>query len=316
MLLPRACLSGSYSRARSPRSRQLQRALIGRVDWDTDDSSSSLASEADITNNLNCRRTLSTIALATTSEIRYPNQLSVPSWGPIGIGQDIIPSLQLQHPSSIHVIPSRHISFSSISEQISSAAEPITSQLPPTPDFVTNATMWGATGILLTNFHTYLHLPYWACISLTNICIRSAMIPIAIRGAKTSVQFGRISPEVQYLITCFTSDMKQLKAKSAYLKEGSVMANAYSMGQMQLMKTTLQTLRGLFRLNKVNLLDVFKVSSIRCLFFFMMNTFFHYHTVLIYSPIHVIQLHNIVTYSPNTSLYVLCRRLTKDYQWI
>ena len=145
--------------------------------------------------------------------------------------------------------------------------EQLTSYLPPTPDFITNATIWGGTGLLLVNFHTHLHLPYWACISLTNICIRSAMLPIAINGAKTSVKFGKISPEVQYVLSNFTSGMKTLKIANMFSQEGSFKSQQTMRGQMEVLTKSLSTLRGLFKLNQVNLFDVFKSPLLQIPFF-------------------------------------------------
>ena len=147
------------------------------------------------------------------------------------------------------------------SSSSASIGEQITSLLPPAPAILADATVWGATGILLTNFHTHLHLPYWACISLTNVLIRSAMIPVAVRGARTSVKFGTISPEVQYLITTFTNDMKTLNFRGRWSQEGSYAAMQTFAGKRQLITATLSTLRSLFLLKKVNLLDIFKVCS-------------------------------------------------------
>lgn len=89
------------------------------------------------------------------------------------------------------------------------------------------------------------------------------MIPIAIKGAKTSVKFGRISPEVQYLITNFTNDMKALRSRGMWGQDGSFVARQMISGQSQVINVTLQTLRGLFRLNKVNLLDIFKSPTLQ-----------------------------------------------------
>ena len=143
----------------------------------------------------------------------------------------------------------------------SSLTEQITSLLPPTPPYLADATIWGATGLLLTNFHLYLHLPYWACISLTNVSIRAAMIPIAIRGAKTQIKFGNISPEVQYLISNFTNDMKALRARGAWSGEGSFSKRQSEQGQFRVIYSTVSSLRGLFKLNGVNLFDIFKVRT-------------------------------------------------------
>ena len=161
----------------------------------------------------------------------------------------------------------RHMSSSSSPSTEYTITEQLTSYLPPTPDFITNATIWGGTGLLLINFHTYLHLPYWACISLTNICIRSAMLPIAINGAKTSVKFGRISPEVQYVLTNFTGGMKTLKIQGMFSQEGSFKAQQTWRAQLEVLTKSLSTLRGLFKLNQVNLVDIFKSPILQIPFF-------------------------------------------------
>ena len=148
-----------------------------------------------------------------------------------------------------------------------SISEQITSYLPPTPEVLANATIWGGTGFLLINFHTHLHLPYWAAISLTNICIRSAMLPIAINGAKTTVKFGKISPEVQYVLSNFTSSMKTLKIAGMFSQQGSFKAQQTWRGQMEVMTKSLSTLRALFKLNQVNLIDVFKSPLLQIPFF-------------------------------------------------
>jgi len=89
------------------------------------------------------------------------------------------------------------------------------------------------------------------------------MIPIAIKGAKTSVKFGAISPEVQFLISNFTQDMTTLKGRGRWSQEGSFLARQVLSGQAQIIKLTLESLRGLFQLNKVNLLDVFKSPALQ-----------------------------------------------------
>ncbi|KAL7453458.1 hypothetical protein ACHAWC_005137 [Mediolabrus comicus] len=135
--------------------------------------------------------------------------------------------------------------------------ERIVDHIPESITSITSsATIWGATAFLLTNFHTHLHIPYWACISLTNVCIRGGMLPIAIRGAKTSVKFGNIAPEVQYLISSFTRDFQKLKASSPEAKE-----------QLRLVKTTVSTLQGVMKLAKVNLFDIFKSPMLQIPFF-------------------------------------------------
>lgn len=89
------------------------------------------------------------------------------------------------------------------------------------------------------------------------------MVPLVIQGAKTSIKFGSISPEVQYMITHFTNDMKQLKSRSRFSQAGSFMSQQSDMGQMQVVKTTLSTLRGLFTMKQVNLWDIFKSPTLQ-----------------------------------------------------
>jgi membrane protein insertase Oxa1/YidC/SpoIIIJ len=152
--------------------------------------------------------------------------------------------------------------------------ERIVDHIPESITSITSsATIWGATAFLLTNFHTHLHIPYWACISLTNVCIRSGMLPIAIRGAKTSVKFGNIAPEVQYLISSFTRDFQKLKASSPE-GGGGVVRMGDRVGfvdttkeQLRLVKTTVSTLQGVMKLAKVNLFDIFKSPMLQIPFF-------------------------------------------------
>ena len=176
--------------------------------------------------------------------------------------QAYAPSHNITHTNNINT--TTNIRCMSSSPSIS---EQLTSYLPPTPEFLTNATIWGGTGFLLINFHTHLHLPYWAAISLTNICIRGAMLPIAINGAKTTVKFGKISPEVQYVLSNFTSSMKTLKIAGMFSQQGSFKAQQTWRGQMEVMTKSLSTLRALFKLNQVNLFDVFKSPLLQIPFF-------------------------------------------------
>ena len=122
------------------------------------------------------------------------------------------------------------------------------------PEFT--PTLYGLSGLLLTTFHTQLHLPYWACISLTSIVVRTSIVPLVVQGAKTQLNFGKVAPEVQYLISMFQNDFKKLKLSSGAAGGGDTMQNKAN--QLTLVKYTLQTLRGVFRLHKVNLLDMFK----------------------------------------------------------
>ena len=133
---------------------------------------------------------------------------------------------------------------------------------------------WGGTGLLLTNFHTILHIPYWSCIVLTNIVVRTAMIPIAVHGARTQVKLGSVSPEVQYLITSFTTDMTTLGGKQAAAtatggqggqksKSSYHVDQMYYKGRIVLIKATMETLRGIYRMKDINPLAIFKSPALQ-----------------------------------------------------
>lgn len=82
------------------------------------------------------------------------------------------------------------------------------------------------------------------------------MIPLVIRGAKTSLSIGVVAPEVQFLITNFRKDFGMLKKR-----EEASGSDDLRKAQLSLVRYTVESLRGIFRLHKVNLLDVFKVSN-------------------------------------------------------
>lgn len=114
------------------------------------------------------------------------------------------------------------------------------------PEFAKQYSIWGGSAIILKTFHGQ-NIPYWACMSLTNILVRTSLLPLVIKGAKTSVQFANVAPEVQFLVSCYTRDAKTLKD-----------ANAPPSQRMELLVATWQSLRGIYRLHKVNPFDVLK----------------------------------------------------------
>lgn len=123
--------------------------------------------------------------------------------------------------------------------QISSVTEII-------PDFVRNYSIWGGSAIILKTLHAQ-SIPYWGCMSLTNVFVRSSLVPLVIRGAKTSARFSKVAPEVQFLISSYVNDAKKLKD-----------ANAPPSQRLQLLVATWQTLKGIWKLNQVNPFDVMK----------------------------------------------------------
>jgi hypothetical protein len=97
------------------------------------------------------------------------------------------------------------------------------------------------------------------------------MIPIVVHGAKTQVKLGSVSPEVQYLLTSFTTDMTTLgKAAGGGGGQENVgqqknssnsdyYVNQLYKGRIILIKATMETLRGIYRMKDINPLAIFKV---------------------------------------------------------
>lgn len=115
-------------------------------------------------------------------------------------------------------------------------------------EFTQNYTIWGASGYLLKTLHHDGLIPYWACMSLTNIIVRTSLIPIVIKAAHTSARLANVAPEVQFLVSSFMNDYKRLKDQGASTRE-----------RQFLFRVAWQTLRKIYQLHKVNPLDVFKV---------------------------------------------------------
>ena len=84
------------------------------------------------------------------------------------------------------------------------------------------------------------------------------MIPLVIQGAKTSFSIGVVAPEVTYLITNFRKDFGMLKSQEKFSSSSSS-GEGLRKAQLAMVRYTVESLRGIFKLHKVNLLDVFKV---------------------------------------------------------
>eukprot|EP00555_Chaetoceros_dichaeta_P011062 CAMPEP_0198268300 /NCGR_PEP_ID=MMETSP1447-20131203/36603_1 /TAXON_ID=420782 /ORGANISM="Chaetoceros dichaeta, Strain CCMP1751" /LENGTH=433 /DNA_ID=CAMNT_0043959261 /DNA_START=271 /DNA_END=1572 /DNA_ORIENTATION=+ len=110
-----------------------------------------------------------------------------------------------------------------------------------------NISIWGGSGMIIKAFHFNGVIPYWACMSLTNITVRSSLLPLVVSGARTSSRFAKVAPEVQFLVTIFQNDLRKLKEQKAMPSE-----------QFALMRITFQSLRGLYKLHDVNPLHVLK----------------------------------------------------------
>lgn len=95
------------------------------------------------------------------------------------------------------------------------------------------------------------------------------------------MSFGKVAPEVQYLISSFQRDFRLLRERSGGNAIGvgvmDGMVREAAQAQMSLLKTTVATLRGIFRLHKVNLLDIFKVSEREKRLFVQLSLFHRSH---------------------------------------
>lgn len=131
-----------------------------------------------------------------------------------------------------------------------SAIRPISSiadMLPQVPEFAQNLSVWGASGYILKALHADGAVPYWACMSLTNILVRSSLVPLVINSAHTQTRFAGVAPEVQFLVSCFQKDSKKLKEGGAPLGQ-----------RVDLAAKTFQTLKAIYKIRKVSPFDIFK----------------------------------------------------------
>ena len=95
--------------------------------------------------------------------------------------------------------------------------------------------------------------------SLTNILVRTSLIPVVIKAAHTSARLANVAPEVQFLVSSFQNDYKRLKDQGAGMRE-----------RRFLFRVSWQTLRKIYQLHKVNPLHVFKVRRSIPLFMFLL----------------------------------------------
>jgi len=139
-------------------------------------------------------------------------------------------------------------SFTSVDvkEPTKSTTRNISSVTEMLPEFVKQYSIWGGSAVILKTFHSQ-GVPYWGCMSLTNLFVRTSLFPIVIKGAKTSIKISKVAPEVQFLLSNFVNDGKKLKEQ-----------NARPSDRFQLLYATYQSFRGIYKIHEVNPLDVFK----------------------------------------------------------
>jgi membrane protein insertase Oxa1/YidC/SpoIIIJ len=115
------------------------------------------------------------------------------------------------------------------------------------PEVVQNFSIWGGSGFMLKALHADgAGLPYWACFAVINLLVRVSLIPVVIYGAQTSARFARVVPEVQFLLTLFQNDMTKLREEKAPWVKKAI-----------LMRTSLGTLGGIYKLHKINPFSIF-----------------------------------------------------------
>ena len=119
--------------------------------------------------------------------------------------------------------------------------------IPSVPEFAQHWTVWGGSGILLKTIHHNGAVPYWACMAITNIIVRSSLTPLVIQSAHISSRFAKVAPEVQFLITIFQKDIKGLRDR-----------NESPVTQFLVMKATWQTLSALYKVHKIHPFAIFK----------------------------------------------------------
>ena len=105
---------------------------------------------------------------------------------------------------------------------------------------------WGATAHILNTLHP-LGIPYWACMSFTNIGVRTLLLPVVYAGAKTAVESSKAAPEIQFIFSTFIRDADTLKK-----------ANASPSARLTLLTATFQSMKAAWKIYKVNPLDTFK----------------------------------------------------------
>ena len=172
--------------------------------------------------------------------------------------------MMMMNTTMIHSIPSyRYMSSDANHHDDDDNSESIVSSIYSdyVADYIPSSKMvWGGTGWLLETLHMDGMVPYSLCFVGTNLIVRTALIPLVIRGAKTAAHLATVAPEIQFLVTLFQRDFAQLRKQQRPLQE-----------QIYLLKITWQTLRQIYKLHKVSPLDVFKSPLLQLPFFWYVS---------------------------------------------
>ncbi|KAL7579080.1 hypothetical protein ACA910_019116 [Epithemia clementina (nom. ined.)] len=117
-------------------------------------------------------------------------------------------------------------------------------------------TFWGHSGTMLKLLHGNGAIPYWACFALLNLLVRMALFPVVVYGAHASHRFGKVIPEVQFLMTLFLNDLRAMQRRKAPSQE-----------RMELMRINLMSLSRLYKNYQVNPWSIFLSPLLQIPFF-------------------------------------------------
>lgn len=117
------------------------------------------------------------------------------------------------------------------------------------PEFMQNVSIWGGSGFLLKTFHgpDGTLVPYWAGFALISVLVRLALVPLVVQGAHASARFAKVVPEVQFLLTLFGNDMRQMRHDKAPLTHRAA-----------LIRTNFQSLSAIYKLHNIHPFAVFR----------------------------------------------------------
>jgi len=129
----------------------------------------------------------------------------------------------------------------------------------PFPDSMSNFTFWGGAGWMIHTLHLDGTIPYWICMSLCAVTVRTALLPVVIQGAHTSAKFAAIAPEVQFLLSLFQNDLKMLQQSKETQKQRQ---------KYQLFGLAWRNLSAIYKKYDFHPLSIFKAPLMQIPFFF------------------------------------------------
>lgn len=124
--------------------------------------------------------------------------------------------------------------------------------------------IWGGCGWLITTLHMGGVVPYWVCMSLSSLMVRTCLLPLVVQSAHTQAKFASIAPDIQFVITLFQQDRQMMKL------DQRTQTNPMEMKLLkrQHFQATWRNLRYIYQSNNVHPLDIFKVKPLVQRYFF------------------------------------------------